>query len=418
VRFLEEATTDNDQWDAGWIPSEGPQHWVRINESFYLGKHEVTQAQWQAVMGHNPAHSGGNPAHPVEQVSWNDIQLFLAMLNDDVSKGGMTFVLPTEAQWEYACRAGTTTCWYCGDSEAELTRHAWFGLYDDTRAVGVLHPNGFGLHDMHGNVWEWCSDWWDAAYYKQAPMNDPNGPSTGSYRVNRGGARKSPGRTCRAARRHRNAPDSRGIALGFRLAGEIPYPPESKPKGTARPQATPDRVEQVDKFREAVRTQDMKRVEQLEDERLRDIAFRDIAIKNNDLRMTPYIQTTSLRDTAIYRIVTATHNPYVVGLLETAKVRDAAQERCGRSIPTEETVLRVMTLPVSGEIRFNGKSVGHGIFAGPVQPDTYVVSFGEPLHPGVIPGTFAPPDPQTVELSAGEQRTVIVEYKTLDSHSP
>jgi len=218
TRFLEEEKAAEDQWLSDRIPSEGPQHRVRITRPFYLGKHEITQAQWESVMGSNPS-SLKDTSHPVEQVSWNDIQPFLAKLNDRGGADKMKFALPTEAQWEYACRSGTTTPYYGGGSENDLPRYGWCNANSGGKPhpVGELKPNAFGLYDMHGNVWEWCVDWHAGDYYAKSSVDDPTGPSAGSPRVLRGGSWNDRPRICRSALRYDLRPTSRGN-LGFRLA--------------------------------------------------------------------------------------------------------------------------------------------------------------------------------------------------------
>ncbi|HUT94002.1 MAG TPA: SUMF1/EgtB/PvdO family nonheme iron enzyme [Thermoguttaceae bacterium] len=247
ARFLEEARAAADQWAIERIPTEGPQHRVRITRPFYLGKYEVTQAQWEAVMGSNPSRFTDDPSHPVEQVSWDDVQPFLAKLNESRKSQGMKFALPTEAQWEYACRAGTTTAWHCGNDEAKLQEYAWFNMNSGgkTHPVGELLANGFGLYDMLGNAWEWCADWYGAEYYAQSPADDPSGPSAGSHRVHRGGGWLYHARRCRSANRDYNSPDYRRDYLGFRLACEtqLPWPQAaditSAPEGESRPPQSP-----------------------------------------------------------------------------------------------------------------------------------------------------------------------------------
>ncbi len=199
------------------IPTEGPQHRVKISKPFYLGKYEVTQAQWQAVMGNNPSQFNA-PMHPVEKVSWDDTRSFLAKLNAVFRRKGIQFGLPTEAQWEYACRAGTTTAFSFGDNAALLSRYGWFkdNSGEKTHPVGQKKPNAWGLYDMHGNVWEWCADWYGADYYRQSPPADPTGPPAGSNRVDRGGGRDGGG--CRSAYRGRCTPGFRRSNLGFRVA--------------------------------------------------------------------------------------------------------------------------------------------------------------------------------------------------------
>ena len=161
---------------------------MRITKPFYLGKYLVTQEQWEAVMGNNPSHFKG-PKNPVEQVSWDDCQQFLEQAQREGRPRGGKFQLPTEAQWEYACRAGSTTRYCFGDDESELGEYAWYDANSGskTHPVGEKKPNAWGLYDMHGNVWEWCQDWYDGGYYANSPTDDPTGPATGSDRVFRGG---------------------------------------------------------------------------------------------------------------------------------------------------------------------------------------------------------------------------------------
>jgi formylglycine-generating enzyme required for sulfatase activity len=167
--------------------NERPAHTVRITQPFYLGKYEVTQGQWQAVMGSNPSRFTGDPNRPVEQVSWEDVQEFIRRLN--AREGGATYHLPTEAEWEYAARAGTTSRWSFGDTARQLGRYGWYeeNAGGQTHPVGQLQPNPWGLYDMHGNVWEWVQDWYAEDYYRRGTAVDPAGPSSGSSRVHRGG---------------------------------------------------------------------------------------------------------------------------------------------------------------------------------------------------------------------------------------
>jgi len=189
---------------------EGPVHRVQIAKALYLGKYEVTQAQYLAVMGKNPStFSGGNL--PVEGVSWDEAVTCCAKI------GGR---LPTEAEWEYACRAGSATQFCCGDdlNDAQLGDYAWYGSNSDktTHAVGQKKPNAFGLHDMHGNVYEWCSDW--SAAYADAQAVNPVGASSGQYRICRGGSWFSDARRCRCAYRSLIVPNARNSNFGFRVA--------------------------------------------------------------------------------------------------------------------------------------------------------------------------------------------------------
>ena len=203
----------SDEWGRDSV--EHPQHTVRITRGFWLGKYEVTQAQWQSVIGSNPSHFKGDGSLPVEQVSWDDCQEFLRKPNARV-KGGR-FRLPTEAEWEYACRAGTSTRFGFGDSDGDLGDYAWYGdnSGSKTHRVGEKKPNAWGLHDMHGNVCEWCEDWYGD--YPSGTVTDPTGPSSGSYRVNRGGSWINYPRYCRSARRNRLTPEDRDGTLGFRV---------------------------------------------------------------------------------------------------------------------------------------------------------------------------------------------------------
>ncbi len=213
--------------------NEGPQHPVTIPRPFYLGKYEVTQAQWKAVMGRNPSLFTGNPDHPVENVSWEDCQEFIR----EISKLGVgTIRLPTEAEWEYACRAGTTTRFYWGDdpSESGISRYAWHEgnsvrkLLKDgqvysvgqTHPVGQKPPNAWKLYDMSGNVSEWCQD--KFREYSEEAQTDPHGPDLGGKRVIRGGDWSEEARACRSADRTTAAPVNRGGNVGFRLLREYP----------------------------------------------------------------------------------------------------------------------------------------------------------------------------------------------------
>jgi formylglycine-generating enzyme required for sulfatase activity len=192
---------------------EKPAHRVTLTRPFYLGRCEVTQDQWQRVMGSNP--SGFKGANlPVENVSWNDCQDFLAKLQKQT---GRQFTLPTEAQWEYACRAGTTNTFSCGDDEASLSRHAWhaFNSGGKTHPVGQKKPNPWGLYDMHGNVFEWCADWYSESYPGGDAMN-PTGAGSGDRRIIRGGAWLYIPDNLRSADRSFSPPDYRVNEYGLR----------------------------------------------------------------------------------------------------------------------------------------------------------------------------------------------------------
>jgi formylglycine-generating enzyme required for sulfatase activity len=211
---------------------ERPVHRVRITKGFEMGKYEVTQAQWQAVMTDTHTRAGGKimtpgghevtgnpsrfkgPGLPVESVSWDDIQAFLRRLN--ARDTTHHYRLPTEAEWEYACKAG-------GPDESSHADIAWFkqNSEEQTRTVGTKRPNAWGLFDMHGNVSEWVSDWYTADYYENSPEADPQGPTfqqeAGSYRVYRGSCWYHSSEYVRAAIRSFDFPISRFDAVGFRL---------------------------------------------------------------------------------------------------------------------------------------------------------------------------------------------------------
>ncbi len=189
------------------------QHQVTL-KSFIMGTHEVTQGLWKAVMGNNPSNFNGDNL-PVESVSWNNVQEFIKKLNQLTGK---KYRLPTEAEWEYACRGGSTTAYCFGDNSNSLGDYAWYDNNSGNRTheVGTKKPNAWGLYDMHGNVLEWCNDW--EADYPTTPQKDPTGPSSGSNRVFRGGGWYGSAQGCRSAFRNRNDPDYRGNYLGFRIA--------------------------------------------------------------------------------------------------------------------------------------------------------------------------------------------------------
>ncbi|MCU0918535.1 MAG: bifunctional serine/threonine-protein kinase/formylglycine-generating enzyme family protein [Planctomycetes bacterium] len=209
------------QSEEGRFDGEGPQHRVTLTRGFYLGVYEVTQRQWLSVMGRNPSGFQGDDL-PVETVSWEEAVEFCRKLS---VKEGVAYRLPTEAEWEYACRAGTTGRYGFGDSDSSLGEYAWYesNSGNQTHAVGQKRPNAWGLHDMHGNVWEWCQDWYGE--YASGSVPDPLGPASGGDRVSRGGSWLNGARDCRSAFRAWDTPDDRGSYLGFRLARTTPsYP--------------------------------------------------------------------------------------------------------------------------------------------------------------------------------------------------
>ncbi len=201
--------------DTGYSqPNEMPLHNVTIPNDFYLGKFEVTQEQWVAVMGSNPSYFVGNQ-RPVEQVSWGDCQAFIAALN---TLGLGTFRLPTEAEWEYACRAGSATRWGFGDEQALLGDYAWCsGNSSTSQPVGQKLPNAFGLYDMHGNVWEWVQDYWYGDYNGAPTDGSAWEDATQPNRVFRGGSWASPPVECLSAHRAAGGPDSHMWITGLRL---------------------------------------------------------------------------------------------------------------------------------------------------------------------------------------------------------
>jgi len=203
-------------------------HQVTISRGFWIGVYEVTQGQWKAVMKSNPSHFKSGDDYPVENVSWNDVKQFCERLNETASvprPAGYVFDLPTEAQWEYASRAGTDTALNSGKDLSDekfncenLNEVGWYDYKHEnssTHPVGKKRPNAWGLYDMHGNVCEWCRDWW-GVYLGDAI--DPKGPKTGSMRGARGGSWGNSAQICRSAYRSNRLPDQRTFFLGFRLA--------------------------------------------------------------------------------------------------------------------------------------------------------------------------------------------------------
>ena len=194
---------------------EKPVHNVCVSD-FYMGKYEVMQGQWQSVMRSNPSNFKNCGTNcPVEQVSWNDAQDFIGRLN---GKAGKNYRLPTEAEWEYAARSGGKWEKYAGGDE--LDRVAWYSSNSGstTHSVGTKAPNGLGLYDMSGNVWEWCQDWYGEKFYGESPRDNPPGPSSGWHHLLRGGSWGNVPGNVRAADRDRGAPALRLTSFGFRLS--------------------------------------------------------------------------------------------------------------------------------------------------------------------------------------------------------
>jgi formylglycine-generating enzyme required for sulfatase activity len=220
--------------ETGRQSNEGPQHEVKFPRPFYMGVFLVTQAQYKEVMGKNPswyAATGrgedrvrgmATDEFPVEMVSWNDAVKFCEKLSamPAEKKVRRVYRLPTEAEWEYACRAGTKTQFHFGNS-LDSTQANMDGSqpYDAERTakVGSYKPNAWGLYDMHGNVWKWTADWFGQDYYAKSPKENPQGPPTGRWRVLRGGALHNDSHSCRSAYRLRGNPDDHCKDAGFRV---------------------------------------------------------------------------------------------------------------------------------------------------------------------------------------------------------
>ena len=237
--------------ETGAEANEHPRHRVRITKPFYLGIYSVTRGQFgkfvaatnyqadKEKVGKRGANSADDTAadaspqksestwrdpgfpqtdeHPVVNVSWNGAVAFCKWLSD---QEGRRYRLPTEAEWEYACREGTTSAYFFGDNPADLAEFAHIGSHDFTAPVGSLRPNPFGLYDIIGNTWQWCSDWYGADYYKNSLSDDPPGPLTGTERVERGGSWRSGPARCRCAVRDFFGPGHHGFRIGFRVVCE------------------------------------------------------------------------------------------------------------------------------------------------------------------------------------------------------
>ena len=203
---------------------EEPVHQVTLTQDFQIGQFEITKAQWEALMGTAPRSAYDcdldDPNSPAVLVSWNDAQAFIMALSDRTHD---TFRLPTEAEWEYACRAGTTTEYSFGDDVRNLGANAWYeDNTNDAHTVGQKLPNAFGLFDMHGNVEELCNDWYSSRYYSSVPGRDPTGPTSGSSLVYRGGSYRDDLNDCRSASRGGVGPDFSNCNIGFRVVRVLP----------------------------------------------------------------------------------------------------------------------------------------------------------------------------------------------------
>jgi uncharacterized protein (TIGR02996 family) len=222
--------------EEGRSRNEDPQHQVDITKPFYLGVNPVTQGQWQRIMRRNPSYFSTTlkrhgdyiffkgkdwTTHPVEQVSWEDVVAFcenLSELPKEKWAARVYYRLPSEAEWEYSCRGGAShyqTFAFGNALTSDQVNCSW--NVEFTSFVGSYQSNGFGLHDMHGNVWEWCADFYDANYYRNSPREDPQGPSQGSQRVLRGGSWCDGPHACRSASRNSENPDYRSSNVGCRL---------------------------------------------------------------------------------------------------------------------------------------------------------------------------------------------------------
>jgi formylglycine-generating enzyme required for sulfatase activity len=231
------------------VEAEGPRHKVKISRPFHLGVYTVTQAQYKKVMGSNPSKFSATGESqdevkgldtsdfPVENVSWNDARKFCDKLSAlaEEKKAGRKYRLPSEAEWEYACRAGTSTPFHQGKSlsstQANFNGNSPYGgaksgpYLGRTSKVGSYRPNAWGLYDMHGNVYQWCADWFGKDYYKDSPRVDPKGSDEDTGRVVRGGSWDNTGSECRAAWRLMSDPTSRYDTYGFRVVCDIPKKP-------------------------------------------------------------------------------------------------------------------------------------------------------------------------------------------------
>lgn len=221
--------------EVGRRPHEGPLHEVTLTKPFYLSVFPITQGQYEAVMGRNPAHfnraHGGGLEHPVEMVSHTDAVQFCQKLGllPDEEANGRTYRLPTEAEWEYACRAGSTTPYSCGEKLTPKQAQCISGGVIDrshgggkSSPIGQFPPNPWGLYDMHGNVQEWVQDWYDEYYFHDSPKVDPQGPANGTLKVAKGGCWSMYSTDCRSAARRPHAPESPSDTIGFRVVLAVP----------------------------------------------------------------------------------------------------------------------------------------------------------------------------------------------------
>jgi len=208
---------------------------ITLTRDYWIGKYEVTQGEYAAVMGRNPSHFTGDSNRPVEKVSFLDAVQFCEAVTDRERRAGhlipgYVYRLPTEAEWEYACRAGSTNRYHFGNDTNAAAAHAWTAENSDaaTHPVGQKHPNAWGLHDTHGNVWEWCHDWFEP--YPAMPLTDPVGPATSKYKLFKGGGWNQDADYARASSRFMMSPSNGIHFVGIRLVlGPVLSQPPSAP---------------------------------------------------------------------------------------------------------------------------------------------------------------------------------------------
>ena len=213
--------------EMGYDSTEENLHRVCITSPFLLGMFQVTQAEYATVIGQNPSKFHGK-TRPVEHLSWREATEFCRQLSELPAEmaAGRRYRLPTEAEWEYSCRAGTETAFAFGDDLSKLQAQfckIWVSTPQPTCPVGMYPPNHWGLFDMHGNVWEWCSDWFSRSYYSKSPSSDPKGPSKGTHHVLRGGSASVQAHECRSASRGEATSDrpNRNAVMRFERIGDF-----------------------------------------------------------------------------------------------------------------------------------------------------------------------------------------------------
>jgi formylglycine-generating enzyme required for sulfatase activity len=216
--FVEPGTFTMGGTDDDCRSNELPTHQVTLTKGYYIGKYVVTQAQWKAIMGDNPSYFQGDDL-PIEMINWDDIQIFIEKLNELTGKN---YRLPTEAEWEFACRGGLQSAHYKYSGSNNIDDVAWYGAYaggnsgETTHPVGLKQSNELGIYDMSGNVWEWCSDWYGV--YSDEAQTDPKGPDMGPRRVVRGGCFLFSAQHSRVAGRNQGDPSFNARNGGFRVA--------------------------------------------------------------------------------------------------------------------------------------------------------------------------------------------------------